>query len=166
MQRTPCCGFHFLLSPLFAGLGATRAQTGTKADVVATITNLENDGVKSRFAGDTSFTRSSGAEDWTRGDSDGTFYTKAEVMKTYARRQRTSDKQRENFLNSRCECTGQYGGWRSTRTPMTFSSRGTSLAHLIATDTFVQDGRRMEAGRETRASVAKLPLTLTHGGDR
>jgi len=55
MQRTPCCGFHFLLSPCFAGLGVTRAQTGTKADVVATITNLENDGVKADLAGDTAF---------------------------------------------------------------------------------------------------------------
>ena len=58
-----------LVIALFAGLGATRAQTGTKADVVATITNLENDGVKADLAGDTAFYQKALAEDWTRGDS-------------------------------------------------------------------------------------------------
>ena len=75
--------FSFVIA-LFAGLGVTRAQTGTKADVVATITNLENDGVKADLAGDTAFYQKALAEDWTRGDSDGTFYTKAEVMKLMA----------------------------------------------------------------------------------
>ena len=58
-----------LVIALFAGLGVTRAQTGTKADVVATITNLENDGVKADLAGDTAFYQKALAEDWTRGDS-------------------------------------------------------------------------------------------------
>ena len=69
---------------LFAGLGVTQAQTGTNADAVATITNLENDAVKADLAGDTAFYQKALAEDWTRGDSDGTFYTKAEVMKLMA----------------------------------------------------------------------------------
>ena len=69
---------------LFAGLSVTQAQTGTNADVVATITNLENDAVKADLAGDTAFYQKALAEDWTRGDSDGTFYTKAEVMKLMA----------------------------------------------------------------------------------
>jgi len=40
MQRTRVVDSLFVIA-LFAGLGVTRAQTGTKADVVATITNLE-----------------------------------------------------------------------------------------------------------------------------
>jgi len=40
---------------LFAGLSVTQAQTGTNADVVATITNLENDAVKADLAGDPDF---------------------------------------------------------------------------------------------------------------
>jgi hypothetical protein len=36
----------------FAWLSVTQAQTGTTADVVAAITNLENDGVKADLAGD------------------------------------------------------------------------------------------------------------------
>src|SRR5258705_13786119 len=82
--KNPVLWISLFVIALFAGLGATRAQTGTKADVVATITNLENDGVKADLAGDTSFYQKALAEDWTRGDSDGTFYTKAEVMKLMA----------------------------------------------------------------------------------
>src|SRR5260221_5834920 len=82
--KNPVLWISLFVIALFAGLGVTRAQTGTKADVVATITNLENDGVKADLAGDTAFYQKALAEDWTRGDSDGTFYTKAEVMKLMA----------------------------------------------------------------------------------
>jgi hypothetical protein len=71
--KNPVLWISLLVIALFAGLGVTRAQTGTKADVVATITNLENDGVKADLAGDTAFYQKALAEDWTRGDSDGTF---------------------------------------------------------------------------------------------
>jgi hypothetical protein len=57
---------------LFAGLSVTQAQTGAKADVVTAIFNLENDGVKADLAGDPAFYQKVLAEDWTRGDSDGT----------------------------------------------------------------------------------------------
>ena len=69
---------------VFAGLSVTQAQTGAKADVVTAISNLENDSVKADLAGDPAFYQKALAEDWTRGDSDGTFYTKAEVMKLMA----------------------------------------------------------------------------------
>src|SRR6267378_2176266 len=82
--KNPVLWISLFVIALFAGLGVTQAQTGTKADVVATITNLENDGVKADLAGDTAFYQKALAEDWTRGDSDGTFYTKAEVMKLMA----------------------------------------------------------------------------------
>ena len=66
---------------LFAGLSVTRAQTGGKADVITAIANLENDAVKADLAGDPAFYQKVLAEDWTRGDSDGTFYTKDDVLK-------------------------------------------------------------------------------------
>src|SRR5260370_5750790 len=69
---------------LFAGLSVTQAQTGAKADVVTAISNLENDGVKADLAGDPAFYQKVLAEDWTRGDSDGTYYTKAELLKLMA----------------------------------------------------------------------------------
>src|SRR6202045_732316 len=69
---------------LFAGLSVARAQTGAKADVVTAISNLENDAVKADLAGDPAFYQKVLAEDWTRGDSDGTYYTKAELLKLMA----------------------------------------------------------------------------------
>ena len=57
---------------LLTGPSLTRAQTATEADVVKAISNLENDGVKADLAGDPAFYRKVLAEDWTRGDSDGT----------------------------------------------------------------------------------------------
>ena len=61
--KNPVLWISFFVIALFAGLGVTRAQTGTKADVVATITNLENDGVKADLAGDTAFYQKALAED-------------------------------------------------------------------------------------------------------
>ena len=80
---------------VFAGLSVTEAQTGAKADVVMAISNLENDGVKADLAGDPAFYQKVLAEDWTRGDSDGTYYTKAELLKLMAdtKNIKTSSKQ-------------------------------------------------------------------------
>ncbi|WMT79697.1 nuclear transport factor 2 family protein [Bradyrhizobium sp. Ash2021] len=69
---------------LFVGPNVTRAQTAAEADVVTTISNLENDGVEADLAGEPAFYQKVLAEDWTRGDSDGTFYTKAELLKLMA----------------------------------------------------------------------------------
>jgi ketosteroid isomerase-like protein len=57
-----------------------RAQTAAETDVVTAISNFENDCVKADLAGDPNFYRKVLAEDWTRGDSDGTFYTKAQLL--------------------------------------------------------------------------------------
>src|SRR5580700_46437 len=48
--KNPVLWISFFVIALFAGLGVTRAQTGTNADAVATITNLENDAVKADMA--------------------------------------------------------------------------------------------------------------------
>jgi hypothetical protein len=69
---------------LLAGLSVTRAQTGATADVVTTISNLENDAVKADLAGDSVFYQRVLAEDWTRGDSDGTYFTKAVLVNLMA----------------------------------------------------------------------------------
>jgi hypothetical protein len=68
----------------FAGLTVTRAQTGAKADAVAAVTKLENDAVKADLANDKAFYEKLLADDWTGGDSGGTWFTKADVMKLYA----------------------------------------------------------------------------------
>ncbi len=119
--KNPVLWISLFVIALFAGLGVTRAQTGTKADVVATITNLENDGVKADLAGDTAFYQKALAEDWTRGDSDGTFYTKAELLKLVADTKNfKTNSEKLSELKVRV-----YGNTAvaPTRTPMTFCSR-------------------------------------------
>jgi ketosteroid isomerase-like protein len=69
---------------LLAEPSVTQAQTRADADVATTISNLENDGVKADLAGDPAFYHKVLAEDWTRGDSDGTYYTKAELLRLMA----------------------------------------------------------------------------------
>ena len=69
---------------LFGGLSLTRAHSGAKGDVVTAISHLENDAVRADLAGDTAFYLKVLAEDWTRGDSDGTYYTKAVFLKLMA----------------------------------------------------------------------------------
>jgi hypothetical protein len=82
--KNPALWISFLVVAFFTGLALTRAQTRTQADSVAAITKLENDAVKADLAGDTAFYQKLLAEDWTRGDSDGTFYTKAEIVNLLA----------------------------------------------------------------------------------
>ena len=69
---------------LFAGLSVARAQTVASDDVVTAISNLENDAVKADLAGDPTFYKKVLAEDWTRGDSDGTYFTKAVLLNLMA----------------------------------------------------------------------------------
>ena len=65
---------------LLAEPGVTQAQTRADAEVVTSISNLENDAVKADLAGDAAFYQKFLAENWTRGDSDGRFYTKTQVV--------------------------------------------------------------------------------------
>src|SRR5260370_30671984 len=69
---------------LLAGLSVTRAQTMAQTDIVTAISNLENDAVKADLAGDADFYQKVLAEDWTRGDSAGTYFTKALLLNLMA----------------------------------------------------------------------------------
>ena len=57
------------------------AQTMSKSDTVATITKLENEGVKADLANDKAFAEKVLADDWTGGDSRGMWFTKAQELK-------------------------------------------------------------------------------------
>jgi hypothetical protein len=102
---------------LLAEPGVTQAQTRADADVVAVISNLENDAVKADLAGNAAFYQKFLAEEWTRGDSDGTFYTKTQIVDLLAD-QRTLRQTARSFLNSKCTCTATRP-WQPTRIPMT-----------------------------------------------
>ncbi len=124
---------------LFAGLSVTQAQTGTMADVVAAITNLENDGVKADLAGDAAFYQKVLAEDWTRGDSDGTYYSKAELLKLMADTKNIkTNSEKLSELKVRV-----YGNTAEATYKDTYDIliKGEHRAHtIIATDTFVKIG--------------------------
>jgi hypothetical protein len=121
---------------LFAGLSVTQAQIGAKADVVTAISDLENDGVKADLAGDPAFYQKVLAEDWTRGDSDGTYYTKAELMADTKNIKTNSEKLSELEVRA-------YGNTAVATYKDTYDIliRGEHRAHtIIATDTFVKMG--------------------------
>jgi len=124
---------------LFAGLSVTRAQTRTQTDIVTTISNLENDAVKADLAGDADFYQIALAEDWTRGDSDGTFYTKAEVMKLMAdAKDLKTNSEKLSELKVRVYGNTAVATYKDTYDIL---FKGEHRAHsIIATDTFVQMG--------------------------
>ena len=137
--KNPVLGISLFVIALFARPGVTRAQTGTTADVIAAITNLENDGVKADLAGDAAFYQKSLAEDWTRGDSDGTFYTKAELLKLMADTKNIkTNNEKLSELKVRV-----YGNTAEATYKDTYDIliKGEHRAHtIIATDTFVKIG--------------------------
>ena len=124
---------------LFAGLSVTRAQTMAQTDIVTTISNLENDAVKADLAGDAAFYQKILAEDWTRGDSDGTFYTKAELLKLMADTKNIkTNNEKLSELKVRV-----YGNTAEATYKDTYDIliKGEHRAHtIIATDTFVKMG--------------------------
>jgi len=124
---------------LFAGLSVTRAQTRTQTDIVTTISNLENDAVKADLAGDADFYQKVLAEDWTRGDSDGTYYTKAEVMKLMAdAKDFKTNSEKLSQLKVRAYGNTAVATYKDTYDIL---FRGEHRAHsIIATDTFVKMG--------------------------
>jgi hypothetical protein len=139
---------------LFAGLSVTQAQTGANTDVVTAISNLENDGVKADLAGDPAFYQKVLAEDWTRGDSDGTFYTKADVMKLMA----DANDFKTNSENLSELKVRVYGNTAVATYKDTYDIlfKGEHRAHtIIATDTFVKMGGEWKQVASHGASVAK-----------
>jgi hypothetical protein len=138
---------------LFAGLSVTRAQTGAEADVVTAISNLENDAVKADLAGKPAFYQKVLAEDWTRGDSDGTYYTKAELLKLMADTNSIkTNSEKLSELKVRVYGNTAVATYKDTYDILIM---GQHRAHtIIATDTFVKmDGEWKQVashGSETK----------------
>ena len=124
---------------LLAEPGVTQAQTRADADVVTAISNLENDAVKADLAGDAAFYQKFLAEDWTRGDSDGTFYTKADILKLMAdTKNLKTNSEKLSELKVRVYDNTAVATYKDTYDIMIMGER---RAHtIIATDTFVKMG--------------------------
>ena len=124
---------------LIAGLSAIRAQTGTSADVASAISNLENDAVTADLAGNPTFYQRVLAEDWTRGDSDGTYYTKADLVGLMADTKNIkTNSEKLSELNVRVYGNTAVATYKDTYDILIM---GQHRAHtIIATDTFVRMG--------------------------
>jgi ketosteroid isomerase-like protein len=124
---------------LFAGLSVTQAQTAAKTDAVTAISNLETDGVKADLAGDPAFYQKVLAEDWTRGDSDGTYYTKAQLLNLMADTKNIkTNSEKLSELKVRAYGDTAVATYKNTYDILIM---GEHRAHtIIATDTFVKMG--------------------------
>src|SRR5882757_5923514 len=137
--KTSALWISLLGIALLAGLSVTRAQTMAQTDIVTAISNLENDAVKADLAGDTDFYQKVLTEDWTRGDSDGTFYTKAELLKLMGdtKNFKTNNEKLSELKVRVCGDTA-VAIYKDTYDILI---RGEHRAHtIIATDTFVKMG--------------------------
>jgi hypothetical protein len=141
------------VTALCAGLSVTQAQTAVEADAVTAISNLENDAVKADLAGDPAFYQRVLAEGWTRGDSDGTFYTKADLLglMSDAKNIKTNS-EKLSELKVRVYGNTAVATYKDTYDILIMGQR---RAHtIIATDTFVKiDGEWKQVashGSETK----------------
>ena len=100
---------------------------------------MENDAVKSDLAGDPAFYQRVLAEDWTRGDSDGTFYNKAELLKLMADTKNIkTNSEKLSELKVRVYGDTAVATYKDTYDILI---KGEHRAHtIIATDTFVKIG--------------------------
>jgi hypothetical protein len=136
--KNPVLWISLFVFAVFAGLSVSRGQTAAKADVVMAVSNLENDGVKADLAGDTAFFQKVLAEDWTRGDSDGTYYTKAQLLKLMADTNVKTNSEKLSELNVRVYGNTAVATYKDTYDILIM---GEHRAHtIIATDTFVEMG--------------------------
>jgi hypothetical protein len=124
---------------LFAGLSVIRAQSTAKPEVVTAIYILENDAVKADLAGDADFYQKVLAEDWTRGDSDGTYYTKAELLELMADTKNIkTNSEKISELQVRVYGNTAVATYKDTYDLMI---KGEHRDHtIVATDTFVKMG--------------------------
>ena len=137
--KNPVLWSSLFVFGLFAGLTLTRAQTAAQTDVVNAISNLENDAVRADLAGDAAFYQKVLAADWTRGDSDGTFYTKAQLLELMADTKNIKTNS-ENLSELKVRVYGNtaVAAYKDTYDILI---KGEHRAHtIIATDTFVKMG--------------------------
>jgi hypothetical protein len=123
---------------LFAGLRVAPAQAATNADVTA-ISNIERDAVKADLAGDPGFYQRVLAEDWTRGDSDGTYFTKATLLNLMADNNSIKTSSEEiSELKVRVYGNTAIATYKDTYDLLI---KGQRRAHsIIVTDTFIRMG--------------------------
>ena len=124
---------------LLAGLSVTRAQTMAQTDIVTAISNLEYDAVKADLADNPDFYQKVLSEDWTRGDSDGTYFTKAVFLNLMADTKNIKTNS-EQISELKVRVYG-YTAVATYKDTYDLVIKGEHRAHsIIVTDTFVKMG--------------------------
>jgi hypothetical protein len=128
-----------LVLVVLAAMSLAKAQTGGKSDAVAAVTKLENDAVKADLANDKTFFEKVLADDWTGGDSEGTWYTKAEVLKLMGDPEHNkTNSEKLSELKVRVYDNAAVATYKDTYDSMI---KGEHRARsVIGTDTFVKTG--------------------------
>jgi hypothetical protein len=100
---------------------------------------LENDAVKADLAGDAASYQKFLAEDWTRGDSDGTYYTKTQIVDLLADPKNfKTNSEKLSELKVHVYGNADVATYKDTYDIMIM---GEHRVHtIIATDTFVKTG--------------------------
>jgi uncharacterized protein DUF4440 len=137
--KNPVSWISVCIIALLAGPSVTPAQTGAEADAATVISDLENDAVKADLSGDPAFYQKVLAEDWTRGDSDGTYYTKAQLLNLMADTKNIkTNSEKLTELKVRVYGNTAVATYKDTYDILIM---GQHRAHtIIATDTFVKMG--------------------------
>jgi len=138
---------------LLAAMGVVQAQTGANADAVAAVTKLENDTVKADLANDKAFYQRVLAEDWSGGDSEGKFFTKADILKlTDDPKNNKTNSEKISDLKVRVYGSTAVATYKDTYDAVMMGQHRSQT--IIATDTFVKMGGEWKEVA-SHASVAK-----------
>ena len=113
----------------------------SKADIVAAVTKMENDSVKADLANDKAFYAKTLAEDWTGGDSDGVWYTKADMLTMMDDKKNNMTSSEKTLQDSKFEL---YGNAAVATYKDTYDGMMDWHSHrartVISTDTFAKIG--------------------------
>jgi len=151
--KRPALWIFIFVIALLAVLGVVRAQTGANADAEAAVTKLENEVVKADLAGDKAFYQKVLADDWTGGDSEGTWFTKADVLKMMADPQNNkTNSEKLTDLKVRVYGSTAVATYKDTYDMLLMGQHRART--IIGTDTFVKIGGEWKQVA-SHASVAK-----------
>jgi hypothetical protein len=151
--KHPALWASILIAALLAGLGVMRAQTGANADAAAAVSKLENDAIKADLANDKAFYQKVLAEDWTGGDSEGTWFAKADILKMMDDPQHNkTNSEKLSELKVRVYGNTAVATYKDTYDMMMTGQHRAST--VIGTDTFVKMGGEWKQVA-SHASVAK-----------
>lgn len=148
----------FYAPALLAAASLTSAQRADNDSVVAAITKIENDTFTADLANDTKFFERTLADDWSFGDSDGAWHTKAQVLKDFADPANKTLSEKMSALK-----VSVYGDTAIATYTDVFDEMLNGVHRLrtvLTTDTFVKTGSEWKEVA-SHSSPAKYPRAST-----